>query len=106
MSDAPWPLPRRNSTPTPIDSSETADAVQDTAACEAACTAFFVTTRSRPEAERMAAAVAALIAVRPATPYSRATDLAGLMVLHAKREAHQRWMYRKRPVKAALRRGR
>jgi hypothetical protein len=41
---------------------ETTDAAQDTPAYEAACTAFFVTTRGRPEAECMAAAVAALIA--------------------------------------------
>jgi hypothetical protein len=54
----------------------------------------------------MAAALAALMAVRPETPRARAAQLADWMVLHAKREAAPRWTYpddwaRRERIKAA-----
>jgi hypothetical protein len=53
-------------------SNEIAEAARDTVAYEAACTAYFVTSRDRSQTDRMAAALAALMAVRPETPRARA----------------------------------
>jgi hypothetical protein len=71
---------------------EIEQAARDTDAYEAACTAYFVTARRLSEAERHAAAVAALLAVRPDTPRDRAAQIAGWMVPHAKRKFVPRWM--------------